>query len=190
MERRGSNSFWCMQKFEINDWVPKQRHALGVINLIAGTKSGGPSRKVVRGTVTKHVDCAGCGRSYAYEMSRAAVGTSARTAASEAEADAQALADADAKLKAALANECDPVCCPACGALTPQMNRYRRKRLGAAFACMGSGLCLLIGTYLLMVLMHRVLLVITLLGVLCLLLGLAILLVSPSGVLIPKRGRP
>jgi hypothetical protein len=181
-----------MQKFEINDWVPKQRHALtlGVTHLIAGTKIGGPSRKVVRGTITKHVDCANCGRSYEYEMSRAAVGTSARTAASQVAADAQALADANAKLKAALASECDPVCCPSCGALTPQMNRYRRKRLGAAFACMGSGLLILIGAYLLMLLMQRVLLVVTLLGVLCLLLGLAILLVGAPGVLIPKRGRP
>jgi hypothetical protein len=181
-----------MQKFEINDWVPKQRHALTlcVTNLIAGTKSGGLSRKVVRGTVTKHVDCAGCGHSYEYEMTRLAVGTSARTVASPAEADAQALADANAKLEASLASDCDPVCCPACGALTPQMNRYRRKRLIAAFACMGSGLGILIGVYLLMLLMHRVLLVVTLVGVLCLLLGLAILLVRATGVIIPKRGRP
>lgn len=147
------------------------------------------SRKVASGTVTKRVDCAGCGRSYEYDMSRTTMGKSSTDVETQAEADAQALEDANAKLKTALENDCDPVCCPSCGTLTKEMKAYRWKRFGAAFACMGGGVGILLVVFLLMLLMHKLLIVGALLGAVCFLLGLAILAIGTVDLLAPKKGR-
>src|ERR1019366_8368422 len=147
------------------------------------------SKKFASGAVTKRVDCAGCGRSYEYDLSRTVMGSSAKGAATRSEAGAQAVQDADAKLKAALANDCDLVSCPSCGAITKEMKAYRLKRFGAAFACMGVGPGILLVVFLLVLMMKKLLIVAAVLGVVCFLLGFAILLIGTKEALAPKKGR-
>ena len=147
------------------------------------------SKKIASGTVTKRVDCEGCGRSYVYDLSRTVTGTSSKRAANQTEADAQAFEDAKAKLQTALANGCDPVGCPCCGTFTKEMKIYRWKRFGAAFACLSVGAATLLVVYLLILSMHKILIVATLLGAVCFFLGLAILGVGTLDLLVPKKGR-
>ena len=147
------------------------------------------SKKFVSGKVTKRVDCAECGRSYEYDLSRTVMGSSTKGAATQAEADAQAVQDAETKLKAGLANGCDVVSCPSCNALTKEMKSYRLKRFGAAFACMGGGAGILLVVFLLMLLLHKILIFGAVMGVVCFLLGLAILAIGIKETLVPKKGR-
>jgi hypothetical protein len=147
------------------------------------------ARKFASGTVTKKVDCPGCGRSYEYDLSRTVVGRSSKSAATATAAAAQALADANTKLQDALASECDPVCCPACGALTREMKTYRWKNLGAAFAGLGVGIGILLVVYLLMVFLKKVFILAALLGMVCFVLGLAVLAIGVVNMVAPKKGR-
>jgi hypothetical protein len=147
------------------------------------------AKKFVSGKVTKRVDCAGCGRSYEYDLSRTVMGSSSKQAATQSAAEAEALEDANTKLKAALANDCDPVCCPSCGALTKEMKTYRWKRFGWGFACLGMGAGVLLLELLLALFLHRILIVVGLLGAGCLLLGLAVLGIGIMDLLAPKKGR-
>jgi hypothetical protein len=147
------------------------------------------AKKLVSGKVTKKVDCAGCGRSYEYAMSRTVMGSSSKNAVTQAEADAQALEDANAKLQAALVNDCDPVCCPSCGAFTKEMKTYRWKRFGAALACTGVGAGILLVVFLLMLLMHKILIIGALGGAVCVLLGLALFAIAAIDLMAPKKGR-
>lgn len=147
------------------------------------------SRKFASGTVTKRVDCAGCGRSYEYDLSRTVMGSSSKDAPTQSEADAQAAQAADAKLKAALANDCDLVPCPSCGAITKEMKAYRLKRFGAAFACMGVGAGILLVVFLLMLFLNKIYFVMAAMGAACLLLGFAVLGVAIKEALVPKKGK-
>ena len=63
---------------------------------------------------------------------------------------------ADAKLAVALANDCDLVRCPSCGAITKEMKAYRLKRFGAAFMCMGGGAGILLVVFLLMLFLNKI----------------------------------
>lgn len=114
---------------------------------------------------------------------------SSKGAATQPEADAQALQDAEAKLKTALANDCDLVSCPSCGAITKEMKAYRMKRFGDGFACMGVGVGISLAVFLVMHFTGRLYLVAAGLGVLCLLLGLAILGIGIKEALAPKKGK-
>jgi hypothetical protein len=147
------------------------------------------SRKLATGKVTKCVDCAGCGRSYEYDLARTVMGASSKDAPTQAEADLQATQVADAKLAAALANDCDLVPCPSCGAITNEMRKYRRKRFGAAFLGMGGGAGILLVVFLLMVFLNKIYFVGAAVGALCFLLGFAVLSVAIKEVLLPKKGR-
>ena len=147
------------------------------------------SKKVVSGKVTKRVDCSNCGRSYEYEMSRVIMGNSSKDAANQAEADAQALNDANTKLQAALADGCDPVACPSCGALTKEMKTYRWKRFGAALTCIGVGVGILLVVYCAMLLTHRIHIFGALMGIVCVLLGVILLAISIIDLAAPKKGR-
>jgi len=147
------------------------------------------SRKLATGKVTKRVDCAGCGRSYEYDLAHTVMGASSKDAPTQAEADTQAAQAADAKLAAALANDCDLVPCPACGAITKEMKVYRRKRFGAALACMGGGAGILLVVFLLMLFLNKIYFVAAGLGALCFLLGFAVLSVAIKEALLPKKGR-
>src|SRR4051794_8444869 len=146
------------------------------------------SRKFASGNVAKQVHCAGCGRSYEYDLSRTVMGKSSKVAATQPEADAQAAQDAETKLKAALATDCDLVPCPSCGAVTAEMKIFRRKRFGAAFAAMGGGAGILLVVFLLMLFLHRIFIVAAGLGVICFLLGLAILALAIKETVAPKKG--
>ena len=139
--------------------------------------------------MTKKVACAVCGCSYEYDMTRTVGGSSLKNAATQADANAQALEDAESKLQAALAGGCDPVACPSCGAFTKEMKSYRWKRLGAAFASTGVGLGILLVVLLLMLALHRILVVAAILGVVCVLLGLALFAISLVDLVLPKKGR-
>jgi len=145
--------------------------------------------KNVIGTVTKKVDCSGCGRSYEYDLTRTVTGKSRTGAATRPEAEIQALQDANAKLASALAAGCDPVACPACGAFTKEMKIYRWKRFGAGLTCTGVGAGILLAVYLLMMVMHKVLIVGALGGALCVLLGLALLTIAAIDLVAPKKGK-
>ena len=147
------------------------------------------SKKFASGKITKKVDCAGCGRSYEYDLSRTVMGSSSKNAANQSEADAQALEDANTKLQTALAKDCDPVCCPACGAFTKEMKTYRWKRFGAALACTGVGSGILLVVFVLMLLMHKILIIGAAGGAVCVLLGLALFVISAIDLMAPKKGR-
>jgi hypothetical protein len=147
------------------------------------------SRKLATGKVTKRADCAGCGRSYEYDLARTVMGASSKDAPTQAEADAQATQAADAKLAAALANDCDLAPCPSCGAVTKEMKAYRRKRFGAAFLCMGGGAGILLVVFLLMLFLHKIYFVMAGMGALCFLLGFAVLSIAIKEAVLPKKGR-
>ena len=147
------------------------------------------SRKLATGKVTKRVDCAGCGRSYEYDLARTVMGASSKDAPTQAEADAQAAQAADAKLAAALANDCDLVPCPSCGAITKEMKTYRLKRFGAAFLGMGGGAGILLVVFLLMLFLHKIYFVMAGMGAVCFLGGFAVFGIAIKETLLPKRGR-
>jgi hypothetical protein len=147
------------------------------------------SRKFASGSVTKRVDCAGCGRSYEYDLARTVMGASSKDVPTQVEADVQATQAADAKLATALANDCDLVPCPSCGAITKEMKAYRLKRFGAAFIGMGGGAGILLVVFLLMLFLHKIYFVMAAMGALCFLLGFAVFGIAIKEALLPKKGR-
>src|SRR5262249_9588669 len=81
------------------------------------------------GTVSKFVCCEKCGAEFAYLMTRAGTGSGTSLYfLDESGAAERAARRAESNLQDALANEVEPVECPACGCFQAAMVREARRR--------------------------------------------------------------
>jgi hypothetical protein len=147
------------------------------------------AQKMLKGAVTKHVLCANCGSTYAYEMSRTVFGKCEGDVSTRAEADAEALRDAEIKLKLALDGGCDVVGCPSCGAITEAMKTYRRGFFLGTFGCIGFGVACLVVVFILMLILGKIFIFPAVVGCGLILIGTILLLSGSWRMVIPKKGK-
>jgi len=102
----------------------------------------GSAMKLASGSVLKKVQCETCGFSYEYTLERTALGKYSGSA-DKATAAKLAEEDAAAHLKKDLETGCDIKPCPECGAITREMEKFRRAFLPQMMAAGGTGLGLI-----------------------------------------------
>jgi hypothetical protein len=103
--------------------------------------AGRPHAAVATGQTTKIVRCEGCGKHYAYRLTRTGTGTADRSSAGGYNV---ALQRAEANLQQLLASGVEAVPCPACGwyqsDMIPQARKQHRRWMVYAGQCLTVGL--------------------------------------------------
>jgi hypothetical protein len=117
------------------------------------------------------------------------VGTVSNVTLSKPDADAQAERMAEEKLHTMLSNECDVVPCPECGAITPEMEKARKRFFPQMLLVIAGGAGLLLLVFVAWLLTGRIYLLPSIVGAGIFLLGCLVLVMRSKEMILAGRRR-